>query len=740
MNLLTRFLSVPLRWKLLGSLTIVGVLIVMMTLFAGAQYARDVQPIGNILVESLARERSTTLQAIVNSITSNLRNLVDNPPLQDAYAVLAAGGGATSTQAAQALVQGVFQNLLDSNPTYWQVRFVSIGGRALLAVPSAPQVNETEQDYFRTFQRDLTLGGIFISQITRRAPDFEIDFAAIVRRSGRPIGYLVVSVDPTGRNTPTQPSILTALRPLNVPAGVLGFYLIAPDGRIDTISETTLEQTPEQRARAAQLAAQTFNTPINYLSPVTNRAVRGFAVPVRGMDRVLVAEAQVLLTARTDETGRFLAEFGVVSLVMLGILALLAFFLDWTVARPMRLLAEAAQRAAQGRGLPELNIHQNDEIGSLAAALPALGNISRQDVRALEARLSQRTREVEATRAIGQTLFTLRDTESLMRRVVELLCNTFEEITHAHIFALDAGSQMLVMRVAHAQGGESPLRFGYHLNISPRSVAGRAIQNGQFAVQLFDENTPNEMISTTRAELALLLRMRDGYFGVLDLHSNRAEAFGDAEISLFQALADQIAVAITNAQLFEESQTRLAEIEDLNRRMLGEAWRGYEVARRRAMPRRGFTAPEHDSEWSQLQLRAYQTGELQERLDEETVTFAVPVALREQRFGAVEWTVPRATYNENMRLLARELASRLAVNADNARLLEQSQRLAERERLVNTISDRLSRQTNVEQVLQVAVKELGQALRLPQASIRLAADKLLEPAQESGESYARNEG
>ncbi|MCE7949281.1 MAG: HAMP domain-containing protein [Chloroflexi bacterium CFX4] len=739
MNLLARFLSVPLRWKLLGSLLIIGVLIVMMTLFAGAQYARDVQPIGNILVESLARERSITLQAIVNSITANLRNLVDNPPLQDAYATLAAGGGSASIQPAQALVQSVFQNLLDNNPTYWQVRFVSIGGRALLAVPSAPQVSEVEEDYFRTFQRDLTFSGIFISQITRRAPDFEIDFATIVRRSGRPIGYLVISVDPTGRNTPTQPSILTALRPLNVPAGVLGFYLIAPDGRIDTISEATVEQTPEQRARAAQLAAQTFTTPINYLSPVTNRAVRGFAVPVRGMDRVLVAEAQVLLTARTDETGRFLAEFGAVSLVVIGVLALLAFFLDWTVARPMRLLAEAAQRAAQGRGLPELNIHQNDEIGSLAAALPALGNISRQDVRALESRLSQRTREVEATRAIGQTLFTLRDTESLMRRVVELLCTTFEEITHAHIFALDAGAQMLVMRVAHAQSGESPLRFGYRLNVSPRSVAGRAIQGGQFAVQLFDENTPNEMISTTRAELALPLRMRDGYFGVLDLHSDHAETFGDAEISLFQTLADQIAVAITNAQLFEESQARLAEIEDLNRRMLGEAWRGYEVARRRAMPRRGFTAPEHDSEWSELQLSAYQTGELQERIDEETVTFAVPVALREQRFGAVEWTVPRTTYNENMRLLARELASRLAVNADNARLLEQSQRLAERERLVNTISDRLSRQTNVEQVLQVAVKELGQALRLPQASIRLAADKLLEPVQESGESHARND-
>jgi GAF domain-containing protein len=369
--------------------------------------------------------------------------------------------------------------------------------------------------------------------------------------------------------------------------------------------------------------------------------------------------------------------------------------------------------------------------------LPALGNLSRQDVQALENRLAQRAREVELTRAIGQTLFNLHDTESLLQHVAELLRQTFAEIDHVHIFSLDVPSQTLVLRVAKAQHGDSPLPRGYRVGVSQRTVIGRAAQSGQAVLELFDEGTPNELLSRTRAELALPLRMREGLFGVLDLHSNRAETFGDAEIALFQAVADQIAVVITNAQLLEESQARLAEIENLNRRMLGEAWRGYEVARRRAMPRRGFTAPEHDMQWSELQLRAYYSGKLQERIDEETVTFAVPVQLREQRFGAVEWTVPRAAYNENMRLLAHELAARLAVSADNARLIEQSQRLAERERLVNTISDRLNRQTSVEQVLQVAVRELGQALRLPQAFIQLNAQALLEPDQESEERYER---
>lgn len=737
MNLVRFLLSLPLRWKLISSLLIVAALIIGMTLFALGQYARNVQPIGNVLVESLARERSTTLQAIVNGIIANLRTLLENPDLQDAYALLVTGGeGAT---AARRQLQSLFQTLLDNNPSYWQVRFVAIGGRTLVAVPTQPNVTESEQEYFKFFQSDLNFNGVFLSGITRRGSDYEIDFATIVRRSGRPIGYLVLSVDPTGRNTPAQPSILSALRPLNVPAGILSFYLIRPDGQIDTVSEAVAQQSEDQRARAQRLATQTFTEPISYLSPVTNRLVRGFAVPVRGMDRVLVAEVQVLLTGRPDEAGRFLVEFSLIGLGALGIVALLALYLDWSVARPMRLLSQIAERATQGRNIPELPIKQTDEIGTLASVLPTLGSLSRQDAQMLENRLAQRAREVELTRAIGRALFNLRDTESLLKHITELLCKTFSEIDHALIFSLDTPSQTLVLRAAGTREGESPLPRNYRVSLLQRTLIGRAAQGGKAALELFDENAPNALLSRTRAELALPLQMREGLFGVLDLHSNRAETFGDAEIEFFQAIADQIAVVIANAQLFEESQARLAEIESLNRRMLGEAWRGYEVARRRAMPRRGFTAPEHDKQWSELQLRAYYSGKLQERINEDTVTFAVPVALRDQRFGAVEWTVPRAAYNQNMRLLAQELAARLAVSADNARLLEQSQRLAERERLVNTISDRLSRQTNVEQVLQVAVRELGQALRLPQAFIQLNTQALLESDsdQESEERYER---
>jgi GAF domain-containing protein len=102
-----------------------------------------------------------------------------------------------------------------------------------------------------------------------------------------------------------------------------------------------------------------------------------------------------------------------------------------------------------------------------------------------------------------------------------------------------------------------------------------------------------------------------------------------------------------------------------------------------------------------------------------TIPVAVPIQLRGQTLGAVEWELPLDDMNENKLQLAQELANRLAVSLENARLFEESQRATERERIVNSIAAKLTPQTEVSEILQTAVREVGQALRAPQVSIRL---------------------
>lgn len=66
------------------------------------------------------------------------------------------------------------------------------------------------------------------------------------------------------------------------------------------------------------------------------------------------------------------------------------------------------------------------------------------------------------------------------------------------------------------------------------------------------------------------------------------------------------------------------------------------------------------------------------------------------------------------------LASQIAVAWQNARLYTQARRRAERERLVNTITQKIQSATTIEGALQTAVQELGQALKARHTQAELA--------------------
>jgi GAF domain-containing protein len=105
--------------------------------------------------------------------------------------------------------------------------------------------------------------------------------------------------------------------------------------------------------------------------------------------------------------------------------------------------------------------------------------------------------------------------------------------------------------------------------------------------------------------------------------------------------------------------------------------------------------------------------------DRDTVPIAIPIIIREQVLGVVEWEISESEFNQNQVLLAEELAARLAVSLDNARFVQTGRQTAENERIINTISAKISGQTDIEQILQTAIQEVGQALRAPQVNINL---------------------
>jgi serine phosphatase RsbU (regulator of sigma subunit) len=81
---------------------------------------------------------------------------------------------------------------------------------------------------------------------------------------------------------------------------------------------------------------------------------------------------------------------------------------------------------------------------------------------------------------------------------------------------------------------------------------------------------PNPLLPDTYSELAVPLMVGDYVLGVLDVQADEINYFTDDDIQIQSTLAAQIAVALNNAQLFEQINQANDEIHTLNERLKEE--------------------------------------------------------------------------------------------------------------------------------------------------------------------------
>jgi PAS domain S-box-containing protein len=95
-----------------------------------------------------------------------------------------------------------------------------------------------------------------------------------------------------------------------------------------------------------------------------------------------------------------------------------------------------------------------------------------------------------------------------------------------------------------------------------RGVNGRAYRRQQpvYVDDVQDDPDYHPLIPTTRSELAVPIVRGGQVIGNLDLQSPVANAFHHIDLQFLQALTDQVAIALENARLFEETHRQMDEL------------------------------------------------------------------------------------------------------------------------------------------------------------------------------------
>jgi GAF domain-containing protein len=200
--------------------------------------------------------------------------------------------------------------------------------------------------------------------------------------------------------------------------------------------------------------------------------------------------------------------------------------------------------------------------------------------------------------------------------------------------------------------------------------------------------------------------------GALDFQSTERNAFKDADMRVFQTMADQLAIAIENASLFERAQQGLRDIEQLNRRLAGEGWREFQRSRPGSVPVGYRTSPDG--------VTPIQLEDESEQAEPKPGTLSVPLIVRGEPIGVLDVT-PRSGHapGEDVESIIQAVAERVAQALDATRLGEQAIRQAEREQALSRLSAELQATTDLDVILRIAAREAGRALGTPRGFVHL---------------------
>jgi GAF domain-containing protein len=380
-------------------------------------------------------------------------------------------------------------------------------------------------------------------------------------------------------------------------------------------------------------------------------------------------------------------------------------------------------------------LQQEQELSAELEAQRAL--LERRVAERTEA-LARRAVQLEAAAEVTRRATAIQEVDQLLTETVDLISNHFG-FYHVAIFMLDETADYALLRAASSERGQKMLLRGHRLRLDAENIVTAVTTSGQSRISLALDSESDDRIlrnldlPETRSQMVLPLRARGEIIGALDIQSREPDAFNKDDVDVVQTLADQVALAISNARLFGQVQESL----EAERRAYGEisrgAWAellrgrtdwGYRYAHKAIAPAEG--------DWRPEMLQAADSGKSVRGNKTEEPTLAIPLKVRDQVVGVLDfhkgdgdnpWTEAEVSLLET-------LADQISEALEAARLFEDVQRRAAREQLTGEITDKMRRAAGVDRIVETALEELNNALGTSRAFVRLGVS-----STEEGQSH-----
>ncbi|MCQ3937206.1 MAG: hypothetical protein DPW18_09185 [Chloroflexi bacterium] len=438
---------------------------------------------------------------------------------------------------------------------------------------------------------------------------------------------------------------------------------------------------------------------------------------------------QEILASRSEiqnEVAGFLRSASVILvLLIMGSLAV-SLLIGQFITRPLKQLTNTVEEIAGGNLAARVKIESQDETGLLARSFNSMADKLNETLYGLEEKVAERTRELERINAsnayrarqfeaIARIASTISSTQSLDRLLPQITETISEQLGfyHVGIFLLDVHKENAVLAAANSEGGRRMLARNHRLRVGEVGIVGNVTWSGQPRVALdvgadavfFD----NPDLPNTRSEIALPLLAGTEVIGALDVQSTETNAFSQEDVNILSALADQVSIAIQNARSYQQSRETLEQAELIAAQMSEQQWLQF-LARQDI----------HGYHFDGVNAVRLDMGN-----EKPSHGIAIPLILRGTQIGTLKLSAsdPNRQWDEDEIALAQATAERTALAIENARLLQEAQKRAAKERTIGQISEKIGRLVNLDNILKTTIQELGNTLPGTDIAIQFLSGK-----------------
>ena len=353
------------------------------------------------------------------------------------------------------------------------------------------------------------------------------------------------------------------------------------------------------------------------------------------------------------------------------------------------------------------------ELFAIFATHAAMAIRNARQLAALEGRereLQARVRELALLGEVGEQICSVLDLDRLLDRTLELAQRALP-FQHCAVLLLDDGGQHLTVRCARGyrdevRGLRIPLQTG---------VTGRVARSGEATV-VGDVGANGDYIpgvEGARSEMAVPLKVQGRLLGVLDAEAVERDAFSARDLELFGAFASWVAVALHNAELYQDLERAndrlresITEIEAMNRELTAYSERIAEANRQLERRVRELVTLHEATMTITSSLDLAQTLDTIQSLSKDIINatssvihlldgesevltgsrgrelevvagsphvLETPLRIGDRTIGVFELVAENGFSDEDRRMI-QTLASQAAIAIENARLFERTQR------------------------------------------------------------------